>query len=67
MPKTPTIVAALIIDRPLCLDCIALKAGVGPATAEVTLTRFKNALALQRDETGRCRECGTNGVVFYLN
>jgi hypothetical protein len=64
---TAIITAALFVERPLCLDCIAVKAGVGTATAEVTLVRIKNALRLQRDETGRCRECGTKGVVFSLD
>jgi len=60
------ITAALIIERPLCLDCIAVKAGVGSATTEVTLARIGNALVLQR-EPGRCRECGSIGVVFSLD
>jgi hypothetical protein len=62
-----TITAALVIECPLCLDCIATKAGVGPATRELTLARLRNVLALQRDETGRCRECGTTGVVYSLD
>ena len=67
-PDTAAIItAALLIERPLCVDCIAVKAGVGSATAEVALARIRNALALQRDETGRCRECGANGVVFSLD
>jgi hypothetical protein len=66
-PDTAALItAALVIERPLCLDCVAEKAGVGPATTELTLARIKNALALRRDETGRCRECGTNGVVYSL-
>ena len=67
-PDTVAIItAALIIEGPLCLDCIAVKAGFGPATTEVSLARIKNALILRRDETGRCRACRTNGVVFSLD
>jgi hypothetical protein len=67
-PTTAAIItAALIVERPLCLDCIAVKAGVGTATAEVTLARIRSALILQRDEPGRCRDCGSIGVVFSLD
>jgi hypothetical protein len=67
-PDTAAIItAALIIERPLCLDCIAVKAGVGTAAAEVTLARIRSALILQRDAPGRCRDCGSIGVVFSLD
>jgi hypothetical protein len=66
MPETMAIITALILDRPLCPDCIAIKAGVGQARVEACLARTKNALTLRRDETGRCRACGTTGVVLWL-
>ena len=67
-PDTAALItAALIIERPLCLECIALKAGVGPATTELALTRIKKALIIQRDEVGHCRDCGIIGVVFSLD
>jgi hypothetical protein len=65
MPQTATITALLALG-PLYLDCIALKAGVGPATTEVVLARIRDVLGLQRDESGHCRACGTIGVVFSL-
>jgi hypothetical protein len=61
MHDTAALITAIILDRPLCLDCIALKAGVGPATADASLARIKNVLT---EETGRCRACGTIGMVF---
>jgi hypothetical protein len=67
MPQTPTIIASLINGRPLCLDCIASKAGVDQAKAEVALTRIHDTLTLQQGETGRCRACGSNGAVFSVN
>ena len=67
-PDTAALItAALIVERPLCLDCVAEKAGVGPATAELTLARIRKALIIQRDEVGHCRDCGIIGVVFSLD
>jgi hypothetical protein len=66
MPETTAIITALILDRPLCLDCIAMKAGVSHATVEAILARIKKVLTLRRDERGRCRACGTTGVVLWL-
>jgi len=66
MPETTAIITALIIGRPMCLDCITRRAAVGVAAAEVTLARINNVLALQREQSERCRACGTIGVVFSV-
>jgi hypothetical protein len=66
MPETAALITAVILDRPVCLDCIALKAGIDAATAGVSLARIKNVMVVHRDESGRCRACGTTGVVLWL-
>ena len=66
MPETAALITALIIDRPLCFDCIVMRAGVSAAAAEVAFARITNVLTLRRDNPGRCRACGAIGVVFSL-
>ena len=73
--------AVLLVERPMCLDCIAAKAGVSPAEADraltiiathlplqrhATLTMMATDLQLQRHATERCRACGNAGPVYSL-
>jgi len=57
MPERAALIAVLIIDCPLCVDCIAAK-------SEISLAGVKGYL--KRSE-GRCRACGSVGNVFSLN
>ena len=60
------IVAALVLDRSVCVPCIAVKASVSVDTAEKMLDTIASALVLRR-EAGRCAECGDIGLVNELS
>ena len=59
------VIAALVLDRPMCLGCIASKTGLIAAHVDATLGRIGTALKLYRD-VGRCRMCGAIGQVTSL-
>ena len=58
-----TVIAALILERPMCPDCITTKSGLSAAEAEAVIQRIAAVMAIHREVT-RCRTCGvTVGVV----
>jgi hypothetical protein len=57
-------VTALVLDRPICLDCIALKSGVSVSEVETIVPKIAAAVKLYRDVT-RCRAC--DGVARVLS
>lgn len=65
MPGTAAVVAALIVERPLCMPCLIDKAGGDQPGVEAALTEIDRVLFLQRLE-GRCRACGTIGAVLFI-
>ena len=60
---TLPIITALILDRPTCLECLVVKAGVTPGEAVAGLEQVANALRIYR-ETDRCRACGDTTEVL---
>ena len=65
MPERADLIAVLIIDRPLCLDCIADKTGMTPLSVEGYLERMDLG-PVDRTPEGRCRACGRLTTVFSL-
>ena len=61
MPNRATLITALILDRPMCLDCIAAKSGLPADTIDGVLQRIGRVLNLQRT-VERCRACGETDV-----
>jgi hypothetical protein len=59
-------VTALIMERPMCLDCIARKANVSLNAVEATFLPISRVLRLQRFSSERCRACGNIGLAFSL-
>jgi hypothetical protein len=64
--ETIAVLTALILDRPLCLECISTKSGVSAAEAEPVLQRIGTALKLYR-EVARCRMCDAVGRVVSVD
>jgi hypothetical protein len=54
--ETTAVITALILDRPMCLDCIATKSGMTVTDTEAVVQRIATALKLYR-EVARCRMC----------
>lgn len=65
MPDRAPLITALILDRPMCLPCIAAKSLVSVETARSTLETIATALVLQR-RTGRCVACGETTAVHSV-
>jgi hypothetical protein len=65
MPDPTALITALLLDRPMCLPCIAEKALVSLQRAESTLETIATALVLRR-ETGRCVACGATTAVHSV-
>lgn len=67
MPEPAALITALILERPLCISCIATKAGEPvAATLEASLERIRHVLEIYRRQD-RCRACGTLTVVYSLD
>ena len=66
MPQTVALVVALILQRPLCISCVATKTGAASAVVlNVALTRISEVLKLNR-EHDRCRSCGIITTVLSV-
>jgi hypothetical protein len=67
MPANAAVIAVLILERPMCLDCIASKSGVTVTEVDRYLTVIARSLELRRFEHERCRACGEERPVFSLH
>jgi hypothetical protein len=63
---TAALITALILERPMCLDCIAHKANVSLNTVEASFLQIGRVLQLRRHANERCRACGVDGLAFSL-
>ena len=66
MPETAALITALILERPMCLDCIATKTGASLNEVEASFLRIGRVLRLRRHTGESCRACGTEGLAFSL-
>jgi hypothetical protein len=66
MADRAAVIAAMLMDRPMCLDCISAKSGLSTTKADRYLTSIGISLRLRRS-TDRCRACGIVGIVFSLH
>ena len=60
MPERAALMAVLILERPMCLDCMETKTGMDRHETEAYLQH------LRRSHGDRCRMCGTVGTVYWL-
>ena len=66
VPEPLTVVTALILERPLCVSCIASKTDTPSASSlETALQRIAHVLTVTR-EHGRCRSCGLTTTVVSI-
>jgi hypothetical protein len=61
----PTIIAALITERPLCPECVSSKAGVTLAELGDHLERMRLTIIVHH-AVDRCRACGRSTAVLSL-
>ena len=66
MPANVRLIADLILGRPLCISCIATKAGEPSAVAlETSLESIRRVFLLQR-APGQCRACRAETFVLSV-
>jgi hypothetical protein len=65
LPETAALITGLILERPLCLDCLATKATLSPTVIERTLATIGTVMVVDR-ANGRCRACGETKEVVAL-
>jgi hypothetical protein len=63
----PTAVAAILLEMPkgVCVDCIVLKAGIGPADVRAAFHRLAGLVRVIA-RSGRCCACSNQTMVFAL-
>ena len=66
MPEISTVITVLIIERPLCLQCISDKAQVSVRTVRDYLDKLDTTMGVKRAANDRCRGCGSTGNTFSL-
>src|SRR5262245_1422545 len=65
--RRASLVTTLIMERPLCLQCIASKATATEAEVLDALASIQQSGLDLRTEHGRCRACGTETTVHRIN
>jgi len=66
MPEHSAVIALLLLERPTCLDCTAMKAGLTVSEVDRHLTIIGTTLNLRRHASERCWVCGNIGPAFSL-
>ena len=67
MPRTAALVSVLIVERPMCANCIAEKSGLRPSTIEPTLASLACFLKVHRLPRARCRACGEDRPAYSID
>jgi hypothetical protein len=66
MPETVALIMAFILERPMCVSCLAVKTGTAsPVILETSLDRIRQVLPIRREQ-GRCRACGLTTSVISV-
>jgi len=66
VPAVAALISALIMERPLCVDCIALRAQVGVDVLIAYLAKIEAAVTVRRGVDDRCRTCGAVGRTYSI-
>ena len=60
-------IRTLLLDRALCIRCIAAKAAVSTAAAQAALHELEQTFTVSRVTAGQCRACGRVEEVVAIN
>jgi hypothetical protein len=66
MPARAAHIALLIVDRSLCIPCIAVRTGADELAVAEYLAIMRTDLTVFREDNGKCQGCGTLGKVSSL-
>ena len=65
--RRAAIIAALIVDRPLCITCLATKGGMTESEAQAALDAIRANTRVFSASAERCDACGVVGPVVSLS
>jgi hypothetical protein len=65
MSEREALIAVLIVERPLCVDCIADKSGIALVEIDSLLRRIGASIKLNRI-VDRCRACGRTVEAYAM-
>ena len=60
-------IAALIINRALCLECIAKSTAMRPEEVDTAIAMLSRGLKIDRYANGTCSNCREDGLVFAID
>jgi hypothetical protein len=66
MPEHSSLITALILERPMCLECLARRANMSLDAAQTVLAVIGRALDLHREDMAPCHACDKLGTVFSV-
>jgi hypothetical protein len=66
VPEFAALITVTIMDRPLCVDCIAVRAQVGVELVIAYLAKIESAVTMRRNLDDRCRTCGAMGRTYTI-
>jgi hypothetical protein len=66
MPEHAALITTLILERPMCLQCLTAKAGMTGPSVRSYLEQISKAVNLQQSARERCQACGTVGPVVSI-
>jgi formamidopyrimidine-DNA glycosylase len=67
MPERSALITLLILERPLCMDCIAVRSALPVTFVQDYLGRIHASLTVYHEENDRCRACGTVTKVYSVS
>lgn len=65
MPEQAALIAVLILERPMCFDCIVSRTNLSASHVKVYLDAIGRSLKLVVAD-GRCHVCGETRATFSL-
>jgi hypothetical protein len=66
MPERAALITVLILDRPMCLECIASRADMSISSVRGYLERIGKMVTVQQVPTERCQACGNVGYAVAI-
>ena len=62
MPEYAALITVMILERPMCVACVAVKAAMDIPSVDGYLERISAMVDVHRLPTERCRVCGSVGA-----
>jgi hypothetical protein len=66
MPERAPLIAALLLDRPMCRECICAKSALDAPAVDGYLTAIGMTIQIRRQDGEWCRTCGATTTAFSL-